>query len=1200
MFLKEIGIKGFKSFANKIKLNITPGITVIVGPNGCGKSNIIDAVRWILGEQNIRSLRGNKITDMIFAGNPEQKMRNFAQVYMLFDNTERKLSIDTEEVEIKRTIYRSGEIENYINGIPCRLKDIQELLLGSGLGKNSYSIIAQGKVDFILNAKPSERRILFDEASDVSIYRNRKEKSLKKLEVIENNILRVNDILYEVENTLSNYKKKSDDLETYQYYQDHILKLEYYLMYKQYKSLQSNIIKNNDKIQSFKDKIIKIDKTIFDYKDEIFKTEQKKEELENQLEEYLEQSKGNEISKNKLINHLTVLNQKKVDIDRLIQNNRENRARAESQYEKFTNNLASIEEDIAKTEQNENIFKKNLKEEELLLEKYSYINSYYKGKILTVESISKDIEFYYNNYRETIIKKGEEAKAKNISFSQIEAQIKQLTNRIADNQIQIENIVLEISYLEQNIKQLTEMEKEKKAELTRAETLIDKEKSLIQRYFNDIGLKNKEISLLKELLNTIHNGKIEDLDEFVEKHGLDDGVICFCELKNVVSNIPDNLKHVFDFILDDGIKYLHLLHSSKIPFLKQNYEIKIASRVRIAASNLISTHNYDLKTLNLGKEPGKGRVIGFANQLISFPQGFKDLIDAALGNILIVEDMVTALGIANQIKGKLTVISLDGIVINERGMVSIGFAPGKLIKDRYEISQKRILTLEHEINSIDNEWQKRKLILETEKEKYNLLLHEVKDISKNLNNYIIRINEKKVRLTENKNNTLTAENLLSSLKKRQSEEIEKIENNKRIIKILDKDISSVKNFFNSIILYNKCLSRYKNNGIAIINEIKRNIDNFKMKISWNEEREEFLQKRKIEMEQFVNSYQQEEKSREEKLENFNKNYTQLTQQEIELKEKLDCCQKEENKFICEINRIKEILKEKDHILRKGREGIEAEQEHLNSEKNALHECEMVSVQNQEKVSHLLQTINNQYNATIEEILCYKNYANNQAGALAKISEFKEQIKSMGQINYNAPLEYQEQLAKFKELHHKKEEIVQSKEKILTLIEEIDKIAKEHFYNTFQEVELNFKEIFEKLFHGGQASLELTDNKKLLETGIEVLVQPPGKQVQNISLLSAGEKALTAIALLFALWKANPTPFCFFDEIDSALDDLNAVRLSSFIRDDAILKDSQIIIITHQKEVMKVADALYGITMDGYGTSKLMSVRMLETGENRNQ
>ena len=1198
MFLKEIGIKGFKSFANKIKLNITPGITVIVGPNGCGKSNIIDAVRWILGEQNIRSLRGNRITDMIFAGNPEQKVKNFAQVYMLFDNIERKFSIDSEEVEIKRIIYRSGEIENYINGIPCRLKDIQELLLGSGLGRNSYSIIAQGKVDFILNAKPSERRILFEEASDVSIYRNRKEKSLKKLEVIENNILRVNDILYEVEDTLSNYKKNSDDLETYQYYQDQILKTEFYLIYQQYRSLQRNILINKNKIQSFKEKISKIDNTIFNYKEEISQTEQEKEGLENQLEEYLKKSKENEINKNNLINHLTVLNQKKIDIDRLIQNKKEDRNNAENQYNKFTDNLAAIEEDISSTIQKEYNFKEKLKENEILLEKYSYINSYYKGKILAVESISKEIESYYNNYRIAIIKKEEEVKAKNISFSQVETEIKQLTNRIADNRAQMEKVELEISSLEQNINQLTEIEKEKKIELTGMETLIRQENTLIQKYFNDIGLKNKEIALLKELLNTIQNAKIEDLDEIFKKNSLD-GILSFCELKNIVSNIPHKLKKVFDFILGDGIKYLHLLHSDKIPILTQNYRIKSTSRIKIAASNLVSTGNYDLKTLNLEKEVEKGKIIGFANQLISFSQEFEDLINSVLGNILIVEDMGTAFDIAKQIKGELTIISLDGIVVNERGLVSIDFALDELTKDRHEISQRRILALEKEINSLESEWQKRKFILETEKEKYNLLLHEVNEIGKKLNNFKIRINEKKVQLNENKNNTLTAESLLDSLEKRQHEMIEDIEDSKRMIKILDKDMGIIKKFYDSIILYNNCLFRYKNNSISMVDEIKRNIDSFKMKISWNKERDELLQKRKTEMEQFVNSYQDEEKDREEKLNRYNNNYAQLAQQEVELKARLDSCQKKGNNLTDDINRIKEILKEKDNILKKARGGIEERQEQLNNEKNALHECDMIFVQNQEKLNHLLQTVDNQYNTTIDEILSYKNYAKNQKEALLKISQFKEQIKSMGQINYNAPLEYQEQLVKFKELSHKKEEIVRSKEKLLSLIEEMDRIAKDQFYNTFQEVELSFKEIFEKLFQGGQASLELTDNKKLLETGIEVLVQPPGKQVQNISLLSAGEKALTAIALLFALWKANPTPFCFFDEIDSALDDYNAVRLSSFIRDD-FLKDSQIIMITHQKEVMKIADALYGITMDGYGTSKLMSVRMVETEENRNQ
>lgn len=1196
MFLKEIGIKGFKSFANKIKMNITPGITVIVGPNGCGKSNIIDAVRWILGEQNIRSLRGARAADMIFAGNQEQKTRNFAEVYMLFDNTERKLSIDSEEVEIKRIVYRSGEIENYINGIPCKLKDIQELFLGSGLGKNSYSIIAQGKVDFVLNAKPSERRILFEEASDISIYRNRKERSLKKLEVIENNILRVNDILHEVEVTLSHFKKKSDDLETYQYYHDQILKLEFYLICLQHKSLQNNIIKNNKKITVFKDNVVKIDKAMFDCKNEIFKAEQKKAQLENQLEEYLKQSRENEINKNNFINQLNINNQQKIDIDRIILNSKKDRERTKEQYKKFSDNLSSIEEDILKTEENENIFKKNFKEKELLLEKYCHINAYYKGKLLTVQSISKDIKTYYNKHREILITKQEELKAKNISFSEREVEIKHLTNQIAVNQNLTKNLNLELSHIEQGINQLREEEKEKKTELVKVEILIEKENSLIQKYLNNIELKNKEVILLRELLNTIQDWDKEDeyLDITFEGKALEN-IICFCELKNVISKIPDNLKEIFSFILEDGLKYLHLTHSDKIHLLKQNYGIQNAPKFKIVANNLISSsNNNNLNSPIIEAILKKNKIIGFANQLISVPSEFKNLIDAVMSNTLIVEDMETALAIAKQIKGCLTVISLDGIVINERGIVTIGRFLYKIGKDRHEISQARILALEKEINFINNELQKKQLTLENNKEKYNSLNHEVKNINKKLDTFLTKNNEKKVQLVDIKNNTIIAENLLKSLREKQNLKAGKIEDVKGLIKLLNEDIADGKILFDSIFLCNNSLRRYKEHSSTIINELKRNIEAFKMKISWSKERKELLQKRKREMEEFVNNYHREEKDREKKLEDYAKNHHQLVQQEVELKERLDFCQKREDKLIDDINKTKESLKEKDYVLRKIRDKIELEQEYLSNKKNALHDCEMVSVQNKEKLNHLLQTLNNQYNTTIEEILPHKNYARNQTEASAKIVEYKEQIKAMGQINYNAPLEYQEQLTKFKELQYKKEEIVQSKEKLLTLIDETDRIARDHFYSTFKEVEINFKEIFTKLFHGGQVALEFTDKKKLLETGIEVLVQPPGKQVQNISLLSSGEKALTAIALLFALWKSNPTPFCFFDEIDSSLDELNAIRLSSFIKNDD-LKNSQIIMITHQKEVMKRADVLYGITMDGYGTSKLMSVKMLDTG-----
>ena len=283
MHLREIEIKGFKSFANKIKLNITPGITVIVGPNGCGKSNITDAVRWILGEQNIRSLRGSNLTDMLFSGNSDQNMCNIAEVSILFDNMDRKLSIDSEEVELKRIIYRSGDTENYINGLPCKLKDIHELLWGTGLGKNSYSIIAQGKVDFVLNAKPAERRILFEEAANISSYNNKKEAAIKKLDVVESNLFRINDILSEVQENLYHYKKKADDLKLYHFYRDNIRKLEFYLLSQQYLLHQKNTMKYDTRLSNLHTEIVKIEELLKDSKKKIIQIEQGKVCLEKKL-----------------------------------------------------------------------------------------------------------------------------------------------------------------------------------------------------------------------------------------------------------------------------------------------------------------------------------------------------------------------------------------------------------------------------------------------------------------------------------------------------------------------------------------------------------------------------------------------------------------------------------------------------------------------------------------------------------------------------------------------------------------------------------------------------------------------------------------------------------------------------------------------------------------------------------------------------
>lgn len=1192
MLLKEIGIKGFKSFANKIKLNITPGITVIVGPNGCGKSNIIDAVRWLLGEQSMRSLRGTKITDMIFSGNNENKMRNYAQVYMLFDNASRKVPIDSEEIEVKRIIYRSGEIENYINNVSCKLRDIQDLFTSLGLGKNSYSIIAQGRVDYVINARPFERRALFEEASDVGIYRSKKENVLKKLELVSNNLLRVNDILHEVENTLEYYKIKSDNLEAYKKYKDYILKLEYYLLYHQHLSLQRLIEKNNKKIAYYKEKSLKINENIICNKNEISLNEQRREELEFQLQQISDSHHKNEIEKNNFANQLTVLNQQKKDLLTQIINNQEDSKRSFIQFEEISNNLSSIEIEIRNNLKDIENSKDNLKIDKYLLDKYLSIKDSFEGKLSYVASLSKNIQPYFSEYREAKIKKESEWRTCNHFISETEKEIDGISRKIINGEALFKNINTEISVLEKKIEELSLDESKINDEINRMKSSLQEKVETIQNISNDLKFKNKEIELLKDLLNTTENynnlfygstNKAEDSEGFVE----------FVDLKPLNNIIPEYLKQIYNIIFDKNIKFVHLTHSEKIFSFKQLNRFIKQERIKIIADNFITKTNHKKDELKRIIDFNNKNIIGFADQLFSFPKEYKMLSDAILRHILIVKDMITALDIAYMTRGKIVLISLDGMIIDEQGIISIGFNKN----GKYEFGNRsfkdRIAELEKDINIISTDMKTNKNILEKEKNEYNKLVSNSKNTDIYLKNSVLKINNKRDQLARIMNDIAQSQKVLETLNSKKKEASQNLNNLEKTINLLNDKMKNIDSCLKYISRYQNIILRYYDSANKLAIMLSRNIDNYQMKASLYKEKEDLLKKRKNEILNFTKNYHAEKIRKEEQLNQYQSNMTQLTNLEIGLKEKLNCTLRKQVEFNEIMGSVKNSIKELDNILKNFRNKLYDEQEYLDDNKNKLHKYEMIYTQNKEKYNHLLNTLSTQYNITIDEILNYKNFSTSQTDALSLISKYKEQIQQMGQINYNALEEYDEQFKKFKNLQDKKNEIVESKEKLITLISEIDRIAEEHFFKTFKEVEVNFKEIFNKLFNGGEASLELTNSKNLFDTGIEVLVQPPGKQIQNISLLSMGEKALTAIALLFALWKANPTPFCFFDEIDSSLDESNALRLSSFIRNEDF-RDSQIIIITHQKRVMEAADALYGITMDGFGTSKLMSVKMLNT------
>ena len=1202
MHLREIEIKGFKSFANKIKLTITPGITVIVGPNGCGKSNITDAVRWILGEQNIRSLRGNNLTDMIFAGNKQQKMRNFAEVSILFDNVDRKLAIDSEHVELKRVIYRSGNSENYINGLPCKLRDIHDLFLGTGLGRNSYSIIAQGKVDFVLNSKPSERRILFEEAANISSYKSKKETTIKKLDSVKNNLVRINDILSEVKESLTHYKKKADDLNLYYSYRDYIKKAEFYLLSQQYLLYQKNIMKFEEILAHLKEEMKAIEDSTNNYKKKIIQIENEKYLLEKQLDDIGDSFQKNETEKNDYNNQLILLKQKQSETSQRINNIRGDIESSDEQYKKFNEAISNIEKDFQKTEHDHLLVVKNKEKNSVLLNKHNIISNFYNKAISKIQTDKKYFaDKYTNKYREQMIK--EETMINSIKYSllEIKKQSTSMESELQKNKKWLQNIEKKLTDYESEKLQLQQEKTSFENALNKSRIAMEQESDILRNFNNDIVLKSKEKEFLIELVKNQPNKKKIINKHILTSNNIQNQIIDYPEVTKLIQFIPDNFKELFRFILNDKIFFLRTHSSEIVADLNNILKTNQIGQVKLIADDFFEKDKFKELQNNLNKKySSKPRILGIASELITYSSEYKSFFRILLGDILIVEDIYTAINVYKykEKSEPFAVASLDGVFIDFNGIVTLNVSLENVENANIFLPKEKIEKIDREIMIINENIAKHRNKYNKAKNDNNYFLKRIKDLDSKINISINKINNNNSDIVELNKKIVDLEKQIKLLHLKKNVELEKKKSLDDGIKISQSNIDNILEYSHSLQIYHDCILKLYNNCIKNIEKLKKNIENSQMEITWNQERKSILQKRKSEMDHFIQTYQQEKSLRKEKL-------IQYVNEKKQLIEKTDILEKKLNETIHQIKllddkkvKIKEILKEQEKMLRKTREEIEVKQKIFEEKKNKYHENEMGKVQNQEKMNHLLNSIQEQYNSSLDEILLHKNEVKSQKEAYSEITKYKENITAMGQLNFDALQEYKNQSERYNDLQNKRDDIIKSKERLISLIREIDRIAEDNFYKTFLRVENSFKDIFQKLFNGGQVSLELTNENKLLETGIEVMVQPPGKKLQNISLLSTGEKALTAIALLFALWKANPSPFCLFDEIDSALDESNSIRLASFLRNED-LKDAQIIIITHQRGVMESADSLYGITMEGSGVSKLMSVKILDTEEQKN-
>lgn len=1186
VFLKELEIYGFKSFGKKTKLSFNSGITAIVGPNGCGKSNITDAVRWVLGEQNIRSLRGKQLTDIIFSGNHQEKPLNMAEVSLTLNNSEKVLPVDWEEVNVKRRIYRSGETENFINGISCKLKDIQELFMNTGLSRNTYSIVAQGEIDLILSAKPSERRCLFEEAASISKYRYEKKKTLNKIEETNNNLDKIENIISEIKNQLLILEEEAKHLDSYKICQEEIKKLELFLIYQKYNLCRTNSSKIKRNLEQYKKEQNKIIKNIEEEETAINLLNIELANLNKEQEKYKYDNYELDNRKKLIQSELNLVLQKKSDVEkRLFDLNKESE---------------NITQKIVISEKNKKAVNLNILEINKKLDSFNKKLIYLNKEINNISKFTNSHNIIEINSMKILKKISEKElvlKEAKIRYSTTLNIININLGKIRKKRILLENQLKNMVAKESDYRKIARENRKNEDEphlksneekVKEIENVLKKIQAEVEKDRHVIGLKEERRNILKKSIKT--NGKKNEqkteifYSKYCKKYP---DYICEKIIK-LIDNIPSKYEKIMEIalresfnsiVVSDILSALNIINS-----LSENELDKLKLIPLDFIKDIKSLPGDQVKTQNKN-------IYGFANELITYLPKYQNIFKVLLGNVLIVKDIKTALDVSNEYLGKYKIISLNGMVINIDGSVDI--YSNSTNSDNYQESfyyvEKEIEELEKEIIALKIKIERNDNSIEKNNNIYNSLWKENQDLKR-----LLRENEKNV--TDSINNlnkaTVSVNELKDSLKDLLIEEnsiLEEIKNISGKLHFFEKNYNTLSEYSKNVSQSIKTINQIVARGNSRINILSRDINDLKNLILINKEKLTNMKEKVENISKYKDEHLLDLKEKRNAKKEYNEKFDNMLTKIKEYKIQINRLDKENPSVFKKVEEIKEILQRKSNLLKNLQQDKINQQKMYESIKDKQHREEMLEVQYQEKYLNLEDEVNKNYNLSLEKLELYKNISGSQKEASQRIDILRDNILKMGQINFEAENRYSNQLQRYDSLREKYNEIREAKKSLEVMISEIDQIATERFRKTFNQVKTYFNEIFKKIFSGGEGKLIIECEEDILNSGVDIIARLPGKKTQNIELLSSGEKALTAIALLLALWKANPSPFCFFDEIDTSLDDVNAEKLTHILKGED-LNQSQLILITHQKTTMEAADTLYGITMEESGISKLVSVK----------
>lgn len=1181
MYLKSIEVQGFKSFANKINFQFHNGITGIVGPNGSGKSNVADAVRWVLGEQRIKQLRGSSMQDVIFAGTELRKPLSYAYVAITLDNSDRQLALDFDEVTVARRLYRSGESEYLLNGAPCRLKSINELFYDTGIGKEGYSIIGQGQIDAILSGKPEERRELFDEAAGIVKFKRRKLASEKKLEEERNNLVRVSDILGELEKQVGPLERQSEKAKIYLKKKEELKILDVNSFLLENAAVKEELGNTETNLKNTTSELETVNDRFENIKIEYEETNSRIEELERTIEEERNALSEANVIRERLNRQIDVLN--------------EQIKACKGNEEHLDNRKSSVsgELDEKLKEEESAAGKKQSIDEEIALvkEKKASVEDDLKGIQSTIETINDEIERLSKGIidalqeRANIKSKGERLKTLK---EQTDIRKAELTGKIVSAKTDEARNNDEISRLEEQFEGITaKIDEMNKLKAQNETAVADMKAKLVEldNRLRDLQVEYHKDKSTYEALSNIterYEGYGGSVKKVMEQKDSNPGII------GVVADIISAEKkyeiaietalggNIQNIVTDD-----ENTAKKMIGFLKRE---KAGRATFLPLTSIENTQEF--KTPEVLDEAG---VLGLASKLVSTRKEYANVAKAMLGRIVVVDNVDNAVKIAKKYNYGIRMVTLEGELLVPGGAIS-----GGAFKNNSNLLSRR-----REMDEIEKRMQEALKSIDE-------INRNIDEIKSERNKLRVQIEQDNLKLQSMFIEQNTARINLSSAKSKQEESIADIDSLKEESVRIEKQIADIASEEAAIEeALNESLAREQDNEdkIKLLQgelEVHHKSENDILALlrEHEVEVEKIIQRGSFE-EQNLNRIRAERERFEAELKEItdeignSANLVKEREQQIEeIKATIEASYTSQNETGESLNahiKLKDELNEKQKNFFNIREELSETRANLDKEKFRL-ETNLGKLK--DSIQNQIDYMWNEYEITLRDAESLANPEMTDLSSMRKeAGNLRDEIKKLGDVNVNAIDEYKEVSERYIFLKTQHDDLVEAEKTLVGIIEELDHAMRKQFKEKFNAIEKEFDKVFKELFGGGHGTLELMEDQDILDAGIRIIAQPPGKKLQNMMQLSGGEKALTAIALLFAIQNLKPSPFCLLDEIEAALDESNVERFAKYLH--KLTKHTQFIVITHRRGTMERADRLYGITMQEKGVSTLVSVNLVE-------